>query len=90
MPSRNAGGLLISVDEKGKEKVTAWITEMEAVLGVLNDKTLDERETYLEGIEGQLEILRIIVGERVAPIFSEDNDIADAPAMAADVLVGAN
>lgn len=92
VPSRNAGGLIISVDEAGKKLVTDWVTKMEEVLAVLNDKMLDDREKYLEGIEGQIEVLRGIVGEPAEPIFSEDDDMAEAaaPAMAAEVLVGAN
>lgn len=92
VPSRNPGGLIISVDENGKKLVTDWVTKMEEVLAVLNDKMLDDRKKYLEGIEGQIEVLRGIVGEPAEPIFSEDDDIAEAaaPAMPADALVGAN
>ncbi len=90
MPSRNPGGLLLSVDDEGKKKVAEWLGKMEEVLTVLNDKTLDTQETYLEGIETQIEVLRGMVGVPAEPIFGDDDDMAEAapPAMAADALVG--
>ncbi|MGI9473663.1 MAG: hypothetical protein ACR2NZ_19125 [Rubripirellula sp.] len=67
---RAPGGLLLSVADDKKKVVEDWVTAMEAVLTTLNEKTLDDREKYLEGLEGQLEPLRDLAGveAEVAPV----------------------
>lgn len=90
VPSRNPGGLIVSVDDNAKQEVMKWITQMESVLAVLNDPTLDDRLKFLRGMEEQIEVLRDIVGEPIPPIFvSDDDDMAAAPAkMATEMMAG--
>ncbi len=91
IPTKDPGGLLASVPEDKKAAVTAWVTSMESIVTALNDKTLDDRVKYLEGLELQVESLRELVGEAPEQVFGADDDMASdvAPRAADDLLVGA-
>ena len=83
---KTPGGLLVSVADDKKKTVEEWVTEMETVLTTLNDKTLDDREKYLEGIEGQLAVLHEMAGvAEDAELDSKD----DAEATELNELEGA-
>ncbi len=62
LPSRTPGGILASVAPDQKKVVEDWVTEMEAVVTALNDKTLDDRKKYREGLVAQIEVLKEIAG----------------------------
>ncbi len=62
VPSRSPGGILASVAPDQKQVVEDWVAEMEAVVTALNDRTLDDRKKYKEGLVAQIEVLRDIAG----------------------------
>ncbi|QDT04291.1 hypothetical protein K227x_26810 [Rubripirellula lacrimiformis] len=84
MPSRNPGGLLVSVPNEKKKLVEDWLTSMKEVVDALNDDMLDDRDKYIEGLESQIEMLKVIVGDQEPEraIFTDDDDLANAPAAA--------
>lgn len=61
LPAR-PGGLLAGVADDKKGVVEAWVSSMGEVLTALNDKSLDDRKKYVEGLLAQIETLRDIAG----------------------------
>ncbi len=55
------GGLMAAADAQ-KAAVETWVNSMGEVLTALNDETLEDRKTYLEALQAQVEVLRGIAG----------------------------
>ncbi|MBL6725010.1 MAG: hypothetical protein ISQ09_07965 [Rubripirellula sp.] len=66
MPTKTPGGLLASSTPEQKPTVEKWVTALEGVVTVLNDKSLDDMKKFREGIEEQIVVLKDLVGEEIA------------------------
>lgn len=75
LPTRTAGGILASVADDKKKVVEDWVTAMEEVVTGLNDRSMDDRTKYRDGLLAQIEILKGIAGvESDAPADQEIKD----------------
>ena len=62
MPAGNAGGLLASVPDEKQAVVQKWVEDMQPIIEAINDKMLDDRAKFVEGLTAQIEELKLIVG----------------------------
>ena len=68
LPTQSAGGLLASATPEQKPTVERWVTALEGVVTVLNDKSLDDMDKFRTGIEEQIVVLRELVSEEIAAL----------------------
>ncbi len=60
---RQEGGVLAMVSAQQKPQVQEWVTEMTPIVEAINDEFLEKRETYVEALTEQIELLREIAGD---------------------------
>ena len=77
IPSQAPGGLLASSTPEQKPLVERWLTDVEGVVTVLNDTSLDDMTKFREGLEGQILVLRALVGEDVVGVPAGDQGLPD-------------
>ncbi len=81
MPNKKPGGILamVEAEEDNKAKVEQWLLSIQPVVDAINDETLDKRESYLEGLKAQIEVLKTISGaaEQKAQDDAADDELND-------------
>ena len=81
------GGLMAAADAQ-KATVETWVQSMGEVLTALNDEALDEREKYIEALEGQIEVLRGIAGPAAEEVTTPV-EVPNVPSVIAEAAIGA-
>lgn len=80
---RGNSGLLSVADDTSKAEISRWLTEFEAVLERLNDRSLEETNAFLDELKLQVEALEKLAGdaakERAVAEPAADPPAADQP-----------
>lgn len=86
IPTRNPGGLLVSVADDKKPVVEEWITAMESIITAINDLSRDDETKYLETLGEQTTALRDFLGleKKIEMPGVPEHMVAAAVADAAD------